>query len=448
MMKRISLLLAAVLLLSLLTGCGDSGGPTEPSAAPTAPETTIPTTEAAIVPAQREFGPDNRNLINEQGFSADFYSNPSLYTALYPANRHVQWADWDFELRIPDDWSNRIEIFFVINPSSPDADVYDSKLCAVSVVSKKLLNICNNDLGLLSYDFAFTIQLVDTADYPGSCYEAWVNNGEAAIMDEYKDQYYILYTDQSLRTPELGKDTPYAVGDSDQLKELLTPEGYKAAKDGITCTLEEAKAMCKLDAHGPYSDIRRIKDYDLQMSRGGFQLPEFDREIRLPDWPCTITLPEEWVDKVNVYVDFEDDVYKYYFQESRGHSFFRVWVTPKSIIDLYDTVIENATTPETDYTLCLGCVDTGNPGKILDSIQAQIDAGNAAVIGQVGDYLYYVMTDQTLDLSQEYSRAPNTRKALMEALEEEGTEYLYDEARGDITCTLEEAIAMCSVDEN
>ena len=82
----------------------------------------------------------------------------------------------------------------------------------------------------------------------------------------------------------------------------------------------------------------------------------------------------------------------------------------------------------------------------MDSIQAQIDAGNAAVIGQVGDYLYYVMTDQTLDLSQEYSRAPNTRKKLMKTLEEEGTEYLYDEARGDITCTLEEAVTMCSVD--
>ena len=261
MMKRTSLLLAAVLLLSLLTGCGDSGVPRESTVGTTAPvptdplptrppETTAPTTLPPETEATetREPVPHRdpaleRQKAMEEKFGLEFYSAPGLYTLRDPG-REFDFQDGSgVKLTIPESWEDRVVVFEVVNDHpAPEW------IGLIAVVGKPLMETYwKNEIG--SDDYTIVLQRIYKSSYytdDGNTYakyRAYVEEGKAAVVAEDDTFVYVVYTDQSL-SPIRG----YSLGQSrDALITLITEQGYQEAVGDITCTLEEAIAMCSVD---------------------------------------------------------------------------------------------------------------------------------------------------------------------------------------------------------
>ena len=263
-MKRISLLLAAVLLLSLLTGCGDSGIPRESTVGttapvptdplPTLPPETVPETVSTTLPPEteatetREPVPHRdpareRQTAMEEKFGLEFYTAPGLYTLRDPG-REFDFQDGSaVKLTIPESWEGRVVVFEVVN-DHPAPEWIGS----IFVVGKPLMEAYwKNDWSV--EDYTIVLQRIYKSSYyidDGNTYakyRTYVEEGKAAVVAEDDTFVYVVYTDQSL-SPIPG----YPRGGSrDDLKALITEEGYQEAVGDITCTLEEAVAMCSVD---------------------------------------------------------------------------------------------------------------------------------------------------------------------------------------------------------
>ena len=265
MMKRISLLLAAVLLLSLLTGCGDSGGPRESTVGttapvptdplPTLPPETVPETVSTTLPPETETAETRepvphrdpaleRQKAMEEKFGLEFYTAPGLYTLRDPGREFDFHDGSGVKLTIPESWEGRVVVFEVVN-DQPDPGPW---IGSIFVVGKSLREAYwKNDWSV--EDYTITLQRAYKYAYyrddgnTDAMYRTYVEEGKAAVVAEDDTFVYIVYTDQSL-SPIHG----YPRGGSrDDLIALITEEGYQEAVGDITCTLEEAVAMCSVD---------------------------------------------------------------------------------------------------------------------------------------------------------------------------------------------------------
>ena len=261
-MKFSRFIVAIILLLSLLTGCGDSGVPRESTVGTTAPvptdplptlppETTAPTTlppetqpTETSAPLPHRHPAMERQKAMEEKFGLEFYSSPGMYTLREPG-REFDFQDGStVKLTIPESWEGHVVVFEVVN-DHPDPEPW---IGSITVVGKSLMeNYWEN--GMLAFDYAVTLRRANKNDYYyddgtiDALYRDYVEEGKAAFVAEDDEFVYIVYTDQSL--PPIKGFPPGAC--RDDLKALITEEGYQEAVGDITCTLEEAVAMCSVD---------------------------------------------------------------------------------------------------------------------------------------------------------------------------------------------------------
>ena len=261
-MKRISLLLAAVLLLSLLTGCGDSGVPRESTVGTTAPvptaplptlppETTAPTTlppesepTETGMPFPHRDPAGNQQKALEEKFGLEFYSSPSMYTLRKPGQEFDFQDDSGVKLTIPESWKDRVVVFETAS-GYPNPE---PRIGTISVVGKPLMEAYWEN-GMLASDYTIALTYATKTAYYAddgnlaTVYRTYVEEGKAAVVAENDTFVYIVYTDQSLPSSRWVPGGEYR----DDLISIITEVGYQEAVGDITCTLEEAVAMCSVD---------------------------------------------------------------------------------------------------------------------------------------------------------------------------------------------------------
>ena len=263
--KSLCLILVFSLLLSLLAGCADSGVPRESTVgttapAPTAPRLTlppetVPETVSTTLPPETEptetgsplphrHPAMERQKAMEEKFGLEFYTSPGLYTLREPG-REFDFQDGSgVKLTIPESWEGRVVVFEVVN----DHPAPEPWIGSITIVGKSLMEAYwKNDMTVL--DYTITLRRADKDAYycddgnSDAMYQDYVEEGKAAVVAEDDNFVYIVYTDQSF-PPRKG----YPEGSCrDDLKALITEEGYQEAVGDITCTLEEAVAMCSVD---------------------------------------------------------------------------------------------------------------------------------------------------------------------------------------------------------
>ena len=144
--------------------------------------------------------------------------------------------------------------------------------------------------------------------------------------------------------------------------------------------------------------------------------------------PVTLHLPESWEGKYSVFEIIYDPHYG---------SDDRIWyicVVSKNVLQAYWQVEYY---PFFDYALVLHRMPIETYELTLETLAEDGRSLRGAVVAQDDTYVYLVDTYETN--SEIYGPA---REMLISKIGEEA----YLEAQGDITCTLEEAVAMCSVD--
>ena len=269
MMKRISLLLAAVLLLSLLTGCGDSGAPRESTVGTTAPvptdplptlppETTAPTTlppETETTETSPETVPDGgdgsvtmppsdwqkENI--EEKFGVETYSSPG-YFLLKDPGLEIGFQDGSpVTLNLPESWAGKyyvIEIIYGIHAGGYDPT---ERIWDICVVSKDVLQTYWKVFDFRSFDYALVLHRMLIDEYESTLEwreEQGITTGGAVVAQD--DQYvYIVDTYETA-----GGDGFFAAS-RENLLSKISEEEYLKAQGDITCTLEEAVAMCSVD---------------------------------------------------------------------------------------------------------------------------------------------------------------------------------------------------------
>lgn len=156
-----------------------------------------------------------------------------------------------------------------------------------------------------------------------------------------------------------------------------------------------------------------------------YRVPEHGQEIRFVDQPFTLTLPEEWVDQVDVFVSFGE--------------YFIMKVTSKALIDLYEAW-GNRTCK--DYVIKIAVVTKEMYSSNGNGYKERVETGIAMVAGETEEFYVVVETNQAHEPD---SSALWVRGFLLDNITGDA-QAIYDETVGDITCSLEEAAAMITVD--
>lgn len=256
--KSLCLMLIFSPLLSLMAGCGDSGGPTEPSTAPTAPETTaplptlppetVPETSPETVPSGEDGSAtmpplDWRKENIEEQFGVETYNAPG-YFLLKDPGLEIGFQDGSpVTLNLPEEWAGKyyvIELIYGIHAGGYDPT---ERIWSICVVSKEVLQTYWKVFDFRSFDYALVLHRMLIDEYKSTLEwreEQGITTGGAVVA---QDDEYVYIVD----TYETAGGDGFNAASRGALLSEISEEDYLKAQGDITCTLEEAVAMCSVD---------------------------------------------------------------------------------------------------------------------------------------------------------------------------------------------------------
>ena len=256
-MKRISLLLAAVLLLSLLTGCGDSGVPRESTVGTTAP---VPTDPLPTLPPETATGTEPSETDStvtmppldwhkeniEEKFGVETYNAPSLFLLKDPGLEIGFQDDSPVKLTLPQSWEGKFLVFEDIYMIPTGEDIGDGEqIYSICIVSKDLMETYWKVTNTRAFDYSLALLRVSSDAYntngtTASDLKTYVESGDAAVVYQDDSFVYLICTAQCDQLETVKNDR-------ESLLAEISEDQYQEAVGDITCTLEEAVAMCSVD---------------------------------------------------------------------------------------------------------------------------------------------------------------------------------------------------------
>ena len=163
-----------------------------------------------------------------------------------------------------------------------------------------------------------------------------------------------------------------------------------------------------------------------------FLLKDPGLQIGFPDSSAvTLNLPESWAGKYYVLESIHGSHAGGYDSSNRV---WHILIVSKKVLQAYWKVNNFR---NIDCALVLSRMWIESYESELKYLEEQGRQMARTVVAQDDEFVYYIATAETSDID-----VMDIRQQLISKIGEEA----YLEAQGDITCTLEEAVAMCSVD--
>ena len=256
--KSLCLILVFSLLLSLLAGCGDSGRAQEPSTEPYPPETTAPITTTLPPETAAETEPsetdstvtmpplDWRKENIEEKFGVETYNAPSLFLLKDPGLEIGFQDDSPVKLTLPQSWKDKFLVIEDIYMVPTGEDIGDGEqIYCICIASKNLMETYWKVTNTRAFDYSLALLRVKTDSYntdgtTASDLKAYVESGDAAIVYQDETFVYLVCTAQCDQLETVKNDR-------ESLLSEISEAQYQEAVGDITCTLEEAVAMCSVD---------------------------------------------------------------------------------------------------------------------------------------------------------------------------------------------------------
>ena len=428
--KCILILLLTLLTTWLLPACTPQPEAQDPTVTPTttAPATTAapPVTTAPPETTEPEDVFYSDSYLRAQGFihCGDIYTDERVW--IYNGESNViSLPHCGLRVTIPEAWMGRVSIYLEQHPNSDEARLYiaNTKLMETFVSTK-----VEKDNPWLDYilNIWWCEEEVSTL-YADGC-----------ELSGFTDPYYIYFSTANMVYGN-GRDGLFW---QNSLIHKIGQEAYDELVGDLVCTQEMAREMITVTEADPdlaYESVAVSADSqpafysDSYMSAHGFELCNDYEEIEgsklwvyrgesntfsLPHCGITVTMPEEWMGQVSVYM----------FQYAKCNG--RLFITNPKLMEAH---VEHGTTiPWYD---CM--VDIW-----WDTIEVSSQWADGCELVEFCDpyYIYFSSSDMTCSNGGE---GLIFQYALIQDIGQEA----YDELVGDLVCTQEMAREMITVTE-